>query len=189
MSIAVSLMVGLTPTKVERSSDIFNDYFYSNEKIIFHFDDDVTLVLTHEQSCCEDVTLEDVVGDLNDLVGHPLLVSELRTTYEAEEARGLGDLEEYELNEGDVECIKRTFADAEAYEWAFYEFRNIKSSVTLRYVGESTGYYSTDVNFFVAINDKLHELYLGNFPKDFLTIQPEARLALLKEYISDQTSK
>ena len=87
MSTAISLMVGLTPTKVERSSDIFNDYTYPNEKILFHFDDDVTLVLTHEQSCCEDVTLEDVVGDLNDLVGHPLLVSELRTTYEAKEAR------------------------------------------------------------------------------------------------------
>ena len=99
------------------------------------------------------------------------------------------DLEEYELNEGDVECIKRTFASAEAYEWAFYEFRNIKASVTLRYVGESTGYYSTDVGFFVVIDNKLHELYLGNFPKDFLTMQPEAKLALLKEYISDQTSK
>ncbi len=188
MSTAISLMVGLTPTKVERSSDIFNDYFYPNEKILFHFDDDVTLVLTHEQNCCEDVTLEDVVGDLNDLVGHPLLVSELRTTYEAEEARGLDEILEL-VKLDDVECIKRTFASAEAYEWAFYEFRNIKASVTLRYVGESTGYYSTDVGFFVVINDKLHELYLGDFPKDFLTMQPEARLALLKEYISDQTSK
>jgi hypothetical protein len=33
--------------------------------------------LSHDQECCERVFVEDVVGDLSDLVGSPILMSEV----------------------------------------------------------------------------------------------------------------
>lgn len=77
-------------------------------------------VVHHAQDCCESVSIEDICGDLNDLVGEPLLVAE--------------------------ECSKN---DPKAYEygaWTFYRFSTIKGTVTVRWYGESNGCYSVDVD-------------------------------------------
>lgn len=78
----------------------------------------------HEQDCCEDVFIEDIEGNLEDLQGAPLLVAE-------------------EASSSDVE-------GSECYDsctWTFYRFRTVKGSVTIRWVGESNGYYSESVDF------------------------------------------
>ena len=75
----------------------------------------------HEQDCCESVSIEDIVGDLNDLVGVPLL--------EAREDSQDG-------SNGN---------DYESATWTFYNFRTIKGSVTVRWLGVSNGYYSESV--------------------------------------------
>ena len=74
----------------------------------------------HEQDCCESVRIEDIVGDINDLIGVPIL--------EAREDTQDGSNETYE-----------------SATWTFYNFRTIKGSVTVRWLGESNGYYSESV--------------------------------------------
>jgi len=80
-----------------------------------------TFKFYHEQDCCESVSIEDIVGDLEDLVGVPIL-----------EARE-------DTQEGVV-------GDFESATWTFYNFRTIKGSVTVRWLGTSNGYYSESVD-------------------------------------------
>lgn len=78
----------------------------------------------HQQDCCESVSVEDIVGDLQDLVGSEILL--------AEEVDG------------------ETPADFEAYEshtWTFYKFATRQGYVDIRWLGTSNGYYSESVSF------------------------------------------
>jgi hypothetical protein len=81
----------------------------------------------HYQDCCERVYVEDIVGDLDDLVGSPLVRAEERTSDTSEDS--------------DPDAFRD-----DAYMWTFYEFATIKGSVTIRWYGESNGYYSIGVD-------------------------------------------
>ncbi len=93
------------------------------DEILFIFDDGVEYRMHHEQDCCEEVTLEDINGDLDDLIGSPLLVAEEHTN---DTFGGSG---------------------SERYLWTFYKFATIKGYVIIRWYGSSNGYYSESVNF------------------------------------------
>jgi hypothetical protein len=80
--------------------------------------------LYHSQDCCESVEVEEVIGDLADLVGSPILLAE-----------------EVESEKGDPPLY------AESWTWTFYKLSTIKGSVTLRWLGQSNGYYSESVSF------------------------------------------
>ena len=47
-----------------------------NEELIFTTTEGKTYKLFHSQDCCESVNIEDIIGDLNDLVGSPLTMAE-----------------------------------------------------------------------------------------------------------------
>jgi hypothetical protein len=79
---------------------------------------------SHHQDCCEHVYIEDICGDLDDLIGSPLLEAEEVSDYHA------GPLGEYE----------------ESYTWTFYKFATRKGFVTVRWYGSSNGYYSESVS-------------------------------------------
>jgi hypothetical protein len=79
--------------------------------------------LYHPQDCSEQVCLEEVVGDLTDLLNSPILFAEESS------------------NEGEYE------ASSDIYKWTFYKLSTNKGSVTLRWYGTSNGYYSVDVLF------------------------------------------
>jgi len=80
-------------------------------------------VFTHDQDCCETVDINDVVGDLSDLEGVPLLV--------AEEVSG--------ATEPEAEHY-------ESYTYTFYKFATRRGYVDVRWLGESNGYYSEGVD-------------------------------------------
>jgi hypothetical protein len=73
-------------------------------RITFGMSDGRTIEMYHDQDCCEAVYVEDVIGDIHDLVGTPLLRAEERT--EDEPADEYGDIG----------------------MWTFYEFATIKGS-------------------------------------------------------------
>ena len=81
----------------------------------------------HDQDCCESVYIESIVGDLDDLVGNPLLL-----------------VEEVTSNEN-PEWFTPQYQDS--FTWTFYKFATIKGYVDVRWYGESNGYYSESVNF------------------------------------------
>lgn len=98
-----------------------------DEELHFHLTDDHYVRMYHAQDCCECVTIEDIVGDLDDLVGTPLLLVEEVSNYEGESKYDNDD-----------------YGDSET--WTYYRFRTIKGSVDIRWYGTSNGYYSESVD-------------------------------------------
>lgn len=102
-----------------------------DNEMVFLTNENEQFVFYHDQDCCETVAICDVVGDLNDLVGSPIVRAEERTSSAS------GDPGVYESG-----------------TWTFYEFATNKGSVTVRWLGESSGYYSESVSMMVEkIND------------------------------------
>lgn len=94
------------------------------DEMIFERVDGRVFKFYHDQDCCESVDINDITGDLDDLVGTPLLVVEESTNCDS------GEEDSYE---------SRT--------WTFYKFATIKGWVDVRWLGESNGYYSESVDF------------------------------------------
>jgi len=82
--------------------------------------DGIEYSLCHDQDCCESVYVEDVVGNMQDLVGAPLSM--------AEEVYSTDDPKDKEYPD-------------ESFTWTFYKFATIKGYVTIRFYGSSNGYY------------------------------------------------
>ena len=97
-----------------------------NNEIIFTIEDGTSFKLYHEQDCCEIVYIESIDGDLNDLIGYPLLQAEKSTN-----------------SEDTMDKIK----NPESFTWTFYKLATIKGYVSIRWLGESNGYYSESVDF------------------------------------------
>ena len=97
-----------------------------DDSIEFRTSDGETYLMYHEQDCCESVSVEDIVGDLEDLVGSEILL--------AEEVAG----------ESPVDFDESGY---ESYTWTFYKFATLKGYVDIRWLGSSNGYYSEGVSF------------------------------------------
>lgn len=102
-----------------------------SDELRFYLTDDHYVKMYHRQDCCESVTIEDIVGDLDDLVGTPLLLAE-------------------EVDNYDVEPEDEYY---ESYTWTYYRFRTIKGSVDIRWYGSSNGYYSESVDIEIVGGD------------------------------------
>jgi hypothetical protein len=99
--------------------------------------------MEHQQDCCESVTIDDIIGDLDDLIGTPIL--KYGEVFNDGRDQSLSpDL--YEMSE-----------DAESSTWTFYHFATIKGYVTIRWYGYSNGYYSESASFYRSDNNYLDE--------------------------------
>jgi len=107
-------LLGRTLYRAEADGDTLTLYLSDTNYVIF----------SHRQDCCEHVYIEDICGDLNDLVGAPLLVAEEVSNYDAEPVNGCD----------------------ESYTWTFYKFATRKGYVDVRWFGSSNGYYSESVS-------------------------------------------
>ena len=114
----LALMLGKTFVKVTGSVD--------SDEMTFETAQGERFLFAHQQDCCETVRINDIVGDLQDLVGEPLLI--------AEEVSGATEPDEEHY---------------ESYTYTFYKFATRKGYVDVRWLGESNGYYSESVELFV----------------------------------------
>jgi hypothetical protein len=113
MEAEINDLVGKTMTNVEHI-----DYC----ELIFTTTEGERYRFYHDYECCESVTIDDIVGDLSDLAGEPILLAE-----------------EVSNNKSDTENGSCT--------WTFYKFATRKGYVDVRWYGTSNGYYSESVNF------------------------------------------
>lgn len=96
----------------------------NSEEVHFIRDDQIVYVMRHLQSCCENVYLEDIDTSLDVLTNAVIYEAEVVTE---DSSPPIGDY-------------------VDSYTWTFYKFRTEKGHVTLRWYGESNGYYSEDVD-------------------------------------------
>lgn len=105
----------------EMLGKIFTNVCRDEDTIIFIGTDGKNYKFYHEQDCCEDVHIDDIIGDLHDLLGYPIIEAEEVITYATEDW-------------GSV-----------THTW--YKFATTKGCVTVKWHGSSNGYYSESVNF------------------------------------------
>ena len=93
-----------------------------NSLMTFHTEEGETYFFTPVEDTCGvddvSVTIEDICGDLQDLIGSPLLMAEM------------------------VQEVGHNTT------WTFYKLATLKGYVTIRWYGESNGFYSEEVDFY-----------------------------------------
>lgn len=94
-----------------------------NDVIFFVCDDGTIYKMYHEQNCCESVDINDICGEIDFLLNTPITL--------AEEVIEDGGEDDY----------------GDSSTWTFYNFGTVKGYLTIRWYGESNGYYSESVDF------------------------------------------
>lgn len=97
-----------------------------DEVMTFTTSDGERYQLWHCQDCCEIVGIEDITGDLKDLIGEPILLAE-------------------EVKNPDNTPLPEHVD--ESGTWTFYKLATRKGYVDIRWLGTSNGYYSESVDF------------------------------------------
>lgn len=97
-----------------------------NDEVTFYRNGDAIYRMMHIQDCCESVYLEDIDAPLDTLEGTEIL--------EAEEV----------TNSDNPGSSVEDYVDS--FTWTFYKFRTAKGWLTMRWFGESNGYYSESVD-------------------------------------------
>lgn len=98
-----------------------------SEEVLFTCDDGSRYKMFHNQSCCEDVTIDDVCGDVNDLLKSPITFADESSSRE------------------NPEGIEKEYQDS--FTWTFYKLATFNGFVDIRWYGGSNGYYSEEVDF------------------------------------------
>lgn len=100
-----------------------------HDEMIFKTQCGRTFRMLHWQDCCESVRVEDITGDLADLIGHPILIAEESSS---DEVPNNAEPPQYQ---------------DDLFLWTFYKLATIKGYVDIRWYGESNGYYGVGVDF------------------------------------------
>jgi hypothetical protein len=128
----LNTFVGKTITKIE--GEKFDNFLF------FTFDDESKYKFYHDQECCENVFLDDICGELEHLVGTPLLLAEEVSNAPGKNLKGCRTSDKKNEN-----CNNCYIYLNDSYTWTFYKFATIKGYVDFKWYGGSNGYYSEEV--------------------------------------------
>lgn len=95
--------------------------------IKFECSDGSKYEMYHEQDCCESVYIDDICGNLEDLLHSPILSAQKTTNHENQKGEDCWD---------------------DSWTWTFYLLSTVKADVTIKWYGVSNGYYSESVDFY-----------------------------------------
>lgn len=112
-------LVGQIFTDVRR----VNNKYFDSEGIVFK--GSRNFALGYHADCCASCDIKQIDGDLEDLIGTPILSAEEVFSDDPPE-------DEY---------------TDESWTWTFYNIRTIKGTVTIQFFGSSNGYYSETASF------------------------------------------
>lgn len=98
----------------------------SDDEILFILNDGTKYKMFHSQDCCESVTIEDIEGDLDCLIESPITQAEESISSDQQNGEP---------------------KNPESFTWTFYKLATLRGYVTIRWLGESNGYYSESVDF------------------------------------------
>lgn len=112
-SVDLQQLTGLTIVSVDGAES-------GSDEIIFTLSGGAEFKMYHEQGCCESVSVEDVCGDIHDVIDAKIVHFEERVV------------------SGDT--------DYGSYIATFYDIQTTKGCVNIRWNGESNGYYSESVS-------------------------------------------
>lgn len=102
-----------------------------SDKITFLTNEGIKYFMSHDQDCCESVSVEDIHGEMEAILKSPITNAEVVTN-----------------SEDDPNDIDEKQDDAESFTWTYYYISTEKGSATIRWFGESNGYYSESVDFY-----------------------------------------
>ncbi len=111
----IAELIGKTLTKITNNND---------NELIFETDTGEKYMMYHDQGCCENVSIEDICGELEWLVGSPILKAEETTNKDNPKDPKWDD----------------------SFTWTFYHFATKKGYVDIRWYGTSNGNYSESVD-------------------------------------------
>lgn len=132
-SCGIDVLKGKTLVEVDRS------LYDTNDALFFKTADGEFYIMTHDQECCENVSIDDICGDFADLLNEEILTAE-------------------ELNNDypvDAECVENT------YTWTFYHLATFHGDVTIRWFGTSNGYYSESAELY-KISEEDYNVHVKN---------------------------
>ena len=116
-----SELIGKTITKIEGLE-------LHSESVVFYCSDGTWYRMWYEPDCCAGCDIEDICGDVDDLIGSPIVRAELPSSLDG-------------LNEDNLP------SHDDSWTWTFVILGTAKGTVTLRWFGSSNGYYSEEPSF------------------------------------------
>jgi hypothetical protein len=103
-----------------------------SDAIYFCTDNEEVYIQYHKYQCSETVVLEDICGDLDDLIGTPILLAE--------------------------EVVNQVDGPYDSSQtWTFYKLTTIKGSVTIRWYGTSNGFYGETVDLYRVAGGSMYD--------------------------------
>lgn len=128
MLVKFEFLLGKTLIKINATEDTIR--FYTEDQVY---------ILMHDQDCCEKVYIESITGDLDDLIGSPILLAE--------------EVSNHWTASNDTKVLHALMPNEalsphdESWTWTFYKLGTVKGYVDIRWYGNSNGYYSESVSF------------------------------------------
>jgi hypothetical protein len=117
--INVIVLIGQIPIRVTNTGS----------EVTFETETGESFKMYHDQDCCESVAVESIVGNLDALIGSPILA-----------------VEEVISTERPADVPKPESSD-DSETWTTFKITNTKGTVTIHWLGSSNGYYSESVSF------------------------------------------